>query len=117
MPDGYYFTSDIDDANRYAKQEEGSNVMPVYLHIRFPFDVNKKNKISNEMVMQFRDELRAENPNLGFDWIQGKVKNFKELEKMWWTNRKAMYGKYYYMFESYSPNAAYYRNLTGNRII
>jgi hypothetical protein len=78
MPDGYYFTSDIDDANRYAKQEEGSNVMPVYLHIRFPFDVNKKNKISNEMVMQFRDELRAENPNLGFDWIQGKVKNFKE---------------------------------------
>jgi len=43
--------------------------------------------------------------------------NFKELEKMWWTNRKAMYGKYYYMFESYSPNAAYYRNLTGNRII
>lgn len=43
--------------------------------------------------------------------------NFKELEKMWWTNRKAMYGKYYYMFQSYSPNAAYYRNLTGNRII
>lgn len=36
--------------------------------------------------------------------------NFKELEKMWWTNRKAMYGKYYYMFESYSPNAGYFRN-------
>ena len=28
--------------------------------------------------------------------------NFRELEDMWWTNRKAMYGKYYSMFESYS---------------
>jgi hypothetical protein len=43
--------------------------------------------------------------------------NFRELEQMWWTNRKAMYGKYYNMFESYSPNAGYYRNVTGNRII
>jgi len=43
--------------------------------------------------------------------------NFRELEDMWWTNRRAMYGKYYYMFESYSPNAGYYRNVTGNRIV
>jgi hypothetical protein len=78
MPDGYYFTSDIEDANRYAKMGEGSNVMPAYLHIRFPFDIGGKNKISNEMVMQFRDELRKENPNLPFDWIQEKVKLFKE---------------------------------------
>ena len=28
--------------------------------------------------------------------------NFRELEDMWWTNRRAMYGKYYSMFESYS---------------
>lgn len=27
--------------------------------------------------------------------------NFRELEEVWWTNRKAMYGKYYSMFESY----------------
>ena len=33
--------------------------------------------------------------------------NFRELEDMWWTNRKAMYGKYYSMFESY---AGYNRN-------
>ena len=31
--------------------------------------------------------------------------NFKELEQMWWTNRKAMYGKYYAMFQSHSPNS------------
>lgn len=34
--------------------------------------------------------------------------NFKELEQMWWTNRKAMYSKYYDMFKSYSPNKAFY---------
>ena len=34
--------------------------------------------------------------------------NFKELEQMWWTNRKAMYNKYYDMFKSYSPNRAFY---------
>ena len=36
--------------------------------------------------------------------------NFKELEDMWWTNRKAMYGKYYSMFQSHSPNQASFRN-------
>ena len=30
--------------------------------------------------------------------------NFKELEQMWAANRTAMYGKYYNMFMSHSPN-------------
>ena len=30
--------------------------------------------------------------------------NFRELKEMWQANRKAMYGKYYYMFMSHSPN-------------
>jgi hypothetical protein len=42
--------------------------------------------------------------------------NFKEMEQLWWTNRKAMYSKYYDMFKSYSPNSAYYRNLGFNRV-
>jgi hypothetical protein len=33
--------------------------------------------------------------------------NFKELEQMWWTNRRAMYSKYYDMFKSYSNASAY----------
>lgn len=77
MPDGFYFTSDEDDASRYAKGD-GASVMPVYLSIKNPFNLGKKNKISNEMVMQFRDELRADNPTLPFDWIQEKVNIFKE---------------------------------------
>jgi hypothetical protein len=43
--------------------------------------------------------------------------NFREMEKMWWTNRKAMYGKYYYMFESHSPNTPYTRRNVSTRVI
>ena len=77
MPDGFYFTSDQEDASRYAKGE-GANVLPVYLSIKNPYNLGGKNKISKEMVMQFRDELRADNPSLPFSWIQEKVEIFKE---------------------------------------
>jgi len=43
--------------------------------------------------------------------------NFREMEKMWWTNRKAMYGKYYTMFQSYSPNNPYYRNARSIQVV
>jgi hypothetical protein len=43
--------------------------------------------------------------------------NFKEMEQLWWANRKAMYGKYYNMFMSHSPNNPYYRGGMGNRVI
>jgi hypothetical protein len=42
--------------------------------------------------------------------------NFRELENMWWTNRRAMYSKYYHMFESHSPNNVNYRNVGNNRV-
>lgn len=81
MPDGFYFTSSADEASNYAQETEGANVMPVYLSIKNPFDLKGKNKITNEMVMQFRDELRKENPDLPFDWIKSKVDIFKENTK------------------------------------
>jgi hypothetical protein len=43
--------------------------------------------------------------------------NFAEMKKLWWTNRKAMYGKYYYMFMSHSPNNPYLRNIPPNRVV
>jgi hypothetical protein len=43
--------------------------------------------------------------------------NFRELEKLWESNRKAMYGKYYDMFKSYSPNNAYNRNYNRLRVL
>jgi hypothetical protein len=42
--------------------------------------------------------------------------NFKEMEQMWLTNRKAMYARYYNMFKSYSPDNAYYRRYNATRI-
>jgi hypothetical protein len=78
MPDGFYFTSDPKEASDYATNDENANVIPVYLNVKNPFNLTGKNKITNEMVMQFRDELRKDNPGLGFDWIQSKVELFKE---------------------------------------
>ena len=78
MPDGFYFTSSAEEASDYAEGAEGANVIAAYLSIKNPFDLKGKNKITNEMVMQFRDELRKENPDLPFDWIQSKVAIFKE---------------------------------------
>jgi hypothetical protein len=37
--------------------------------------------------------------------------NFEEMKRLWWANRKAMYGKYYDMFKSYPINSIYNRNI------
>ena len=43
--------------------------------------------------------------------------NFREMAQVWWANRKAMYGKYYYMFESYSPNNPYRNAAFDRRVV
>lgn len=43
--------------------------------------------------------------------------NFKEMEELWWQNRRAQYSKYYDMFKSYSPNLPYFRNPYNTRVI
>jgi hypothetical protein len=78
MPDGFYFTPDPNEASNYATEEPNANVLPVYLSVKNPYDLKGKNKITNEMVMQFRDELRKDNPGLSFDWIKSKVELFKQ---------------------------------------
>jgi hypothetical protein len=42
--------------------------------------------------------------------------NFRELEEVWALNRRAMYGKYYDMFKSYSPDNSYFRKYNATRI-
>jgi hypothetical protein len=42
--------------------------------------------------------------------------NFKEMEQLWWTNRRAQYAKYYDMFKSYSYGNFARRNFN-NRVI
>jgi hypothetical protein len=43
--------------------------------------------------------------------------NFKEMEKLWWTNRRAQYFKYYDMFKSYQGYNGYYGNFGRNRVV
>ncbi len=43
--------------------------------------------------------------------------NFAELKQLWAANRKAMYGRYYYMFASHSPNNAFYKNVNKPTVV
>ena len=65
--------------------------------------------------MQLMDAKLREARNNALSLVN--TPNFKEMEKIWWTNRKAMYGKYYYMFMSMSPNNPYLRRNLNNRVI
>lgn len=42
--------------------------------------------------------------------------NFKEMEQLWWANRRAQYSKYYDMFKSYQ-RGNYARTWNNNRVI
>ena len=43
--------------------------------------------------------------------------NFAEVKQIWAANRKAMYGKYYNMFMSYSPNSGFNRAYDNIRVV
>ncbi len=43
--------------------------------------------------------------------------NFAELKQIWAANRKAMYGKYYNMFKSYSPESGFYQVYDKLRVV
>jgi hypothetical protein len=45
--------------------------------------------------------------------------NFRELQNVWATNRRIMYGRYYDMFSSYAPNRGRYGgdNRVNNRFV
>jgi hypothetical protein len=43
--------------------------------------------------------------------------NFREMEQLWWTNRRAQYSKYYDMFKSYGNNSPYHGRNVNNRLI
>jgi hypothetical protein len=43
--------------------------------------------------------------------------NFKELETLWWTNRRAMYSKYYDMFSSHTPSNEFPRAFRTTNVV
>jgi hypothetical protein len=43
--------------------------------------------------------------------------NFKELKQLWKANRKAQFGRYYYMFASHNPNNQFYTHVSQPTVI
>jgi len=43
--------------------------------------------------------------------------NFEEMKKLWWSNRVAMYGKFYNMFKSYPIDPRFYRYYNASRVM
>jgi hypothetical protein len=43
--------------------------------------------------------------------------NFQEMYKLWWTNRRSQYSKYYDMFKSHAPDNDFYRRFGNKRVI
>jgi hypothetical protein len=84
-PDGYYFTTDPQDAEGYLRDlkyvadrlknpekydknqpipyEEGAEIVPVYLSIKNPFV--KGSKVTPEMLKTYQEEVEKSNPQLG----------------------------------------------------
>jgi hypothetical protein len=126
---GYLFTT-FDTGNVYlnyqgAMEDEHGNLMvPDHDLINEYYEYALKQRILENLFMNGEDvsqrmsmidqRLRAARNN-ALSIVN--TPNFKEMEKLWWTNRKAMYGKYYNMFKSYSPNSAYYTYHGNNRVI
>jgi mRNA-degrading endonuclease HigB of HigAB toxin-antitoxin module len=69
--DGFYFTPDPKEAGEgYAFKESGSNVMPVYLSIKNPYDWRSENKKGlTQNAVQASLEKRAELQARGFDGV------------------------------------------------
>jgi hypothetical protein len=43
--------------------------------------------------------------------------NFREMQKLWWTNRRAQYSKYYDMINSNTPANSYRQNPNATRVV
>lgn len=61
--DGYYFTPQTDDANRYAKEQEGSEVIPAFLSIENPY-IPGESKVTKAMRDQYFKEMVEANDHM-----------------------------------------------------
>ncbi len=111
----YQGTMEDEQGNLLVADHESLNDYYEYAMKKRIFEnlqLNGENVLQNLQIV--KAELReARNQALSIV----NTPNFKEMEKLWWTNRRAQYSKYYDMFKSYSPNNLYYRYLGLNRVI
>ena len=122
IKDGYLYTT-FETGKVYLnyestmEDEEGNLLVPDHELLNEYYEYALKQRILEDLYMNGEDVAQK------IQLIEQRLRparvnalslvntpNFKELEKVWWTNRKAMYGKYYNMFKSYQPTSAFYKN-------
>jgi len=95
------------------EDESGNILVPDHPYMNEYYEYALKERILENLLMEDESVEKA----LGL--VQQKLRgarnnaltvvntpNFSEMAKMWETNRKAMYSKYYDMFSSYSPGSS-----------
>ena len=126
---GYLFTT-FDTGKVYVnymgemEDDNGNLLVPDHPLLNEYYEYALKKRIIENLYLNGEDvaqrlqiitpELRAARNN-ALSLVN--TPNFREMEKLWWTNRRAQYSKYYDMFKSYSPNNLYYRYLGVNRVV
>lgn len=129
IKDGWLYVN-FEDGNVYLnyqgamEDEEGNLLVPDHDMINEYYEYALKERILENLY------LSGEDVGQKFQLVQQKLRvarnhaltivntpNFAEMKKMWETNRKAMYGKYYNMFKSYPIDSTYNRYLGSTRVV
>ena len=128
IKNGFLFTS-FDTGNVYVnyqgamEDDQGNLLVPDHDLINEYYEYAFKQRILENLYINGEDVAQriqiveqrvkaARNNALSFI----NTPNFREMEQLWWTNRRAQYGKYYDMFKSYSFGNYARRNFN-NRVI
>ena len=130
LQNGYLFTT-FDNGKVYLnfqgamEDEQGNLMVPDHDLLNEYYEYALKQRILENLFLNGEDvaqrmqlieqKLRAAR-NAALSLVN--TPNFQEMQKLWWTNRRAQYAKYYDMFKSYAPNSGFYNRRDGyNRVI
>lgn len=111
---GDFFFTNLETANIYIsyqgqlEDEDGNLLIPDHDMINEYYEYAIKQRILENLIMNDEpvgQKLKLVEERLRVAKIQAlnivNTPNFAEMKEMWWTNRKAQYGKYYEAFKSY----------------
>ena len=129
LKDGYLYTN-FEHGKVYLnyqgalEDEEGNLLVPDHDMINEYYEYALKQRLLENLYMNGEDvsqklglieqRLRAARNN-ALSIVN--TPNFEEMKKLWWTNRKALYAKYYDMFKSYPIGSIYTRNIGPTTIL
>ena len=106
------------------EDDEGNLLVPDHDRINEYYEYALKSRILENLYlngedvsqrMQLVEQRLREARNNALSIVN--TPNFAEIKQIWAANRKAMYGKYYNMFMSYSPNSGFNRIYDNIRVV